>query len=457
MKNIAAKLTEEQYERNFKELHPPFKDHAAASEAARCLYCYDSPCMKACPTHIDISSFIKKIATGNLFGSAKTILSSNYVALTCAKACPVQVLCEGACVYNDKGEEPIQIGRLQRFVIDNYFDHGMPQLFSKKTLNGKKVAVIGSGPAGLCCSAELAMVGYDVTVYEASTIPGGLNTWGIAPYKLRQEDALKEVELIKSFGVKIITGAAIGKDIPVENLLINFDAVFLGIGLGSSNSLFVPGEELTGIIGATEFIEQVKTQNWSSVHVGKRVAVIGAGNTAIDAATEAKRLGADQVYVIYRRGPEDMPAYQFEYDLAKRDGIIFYFNSAPVKLIGRKTVEAIECIRMQQDINKVRRLNPLPGSEFTLPVDMVIKAIGQEPQQSFVSSIPGVQLSGGKVIVDPSTYQTGNPKVFSGGDCANGGKEVVNAAYEGKMAAISIDKILGIDTRYTIYINEEVK
>lgn len=445
MKNIVSKLTSEQYEKNFRELYPPLNYGSAIAEASRCLYCYDSPCMRACPTHIDISQFIKKIFTDNLLGSAKTIFNSNWVALTCAKACPVAVLCEGACVLNEKGDKPIEIGRLQRYVIDNYFNQGMPTLFSKKSSNGRNVAVIGSGPAGLSCGAELALLGYNVTIFEQSDIPGGLNTWGIAPYKMRKQDALKEVELVKSFGVNVKTGTGIGTDISFDELYKKYDAVFLGIGLGESHALSVNGEELSGVVNALDFIEQVKTEDWESVPVGKRVAIIGAGNTSIDAATEAKRLGAEEVMIIYRRSSQDMSAYKFEFDLAKKDGIIFHFLTAPRKVVGKKFVEGIECIRMEPgepDAKGKRTVFPVPGTEFTIPVDMVIKAIGQEAQNDFISSIPGVKFVSGKIQINSDNYQTGNPKVFAGGDCINGGKEVVNAAYDGKMAAYGIDHYL---------------
>ena len=446
MKNIAPKLPVEQYEKNFAELHPPFTHNSAVIEANRCLYCYDSPCTKACPTHIDISTFIKKISTGNLLGSAKTIFQSNWVALTCAKACPVKVLCEGACVYNNKDEKPVEIGKLQRFVIDNYFAKGMPTLFQKEKKNGKTVGIVGSGPAGLACGAELAILGYDVTIYESSDVPGGLNTWGIAPYKMRREDSLKEVELVKSFGVEIKTGTMIGKQIKIDDLLKKHDAIFLGVGLGESPLLSIPGEELSGVVGALDFIEKVKTENWKDVHVGKRVAVIGAGNTSIDAATEAKRLGAEQVFIIYRRSDIEMSAYQFEYELAKKDGIVFHFLTSPKRIIGEKFVEGIECLKMklgEPDNRGKRKSVSIPGSEFTIPVDMIIKAIGQETKSSFLNSISGLTIDDeGCVVVGQESYQTTNPKIFAGGDCINGGKEVVNAAHDGKRAAHGIDKYL---------------
>ncbi len=445
MINIAQKLTEQEYEKNFAELHPPFSKNSAVAEANRCLYCYDSPCTKACPTHIDIPGFIKKIATGNLKGSAKTIFESNWVALTCAKACPVDVLCEGACVFIEKNEKPIEIGRLQRFAVDNYFETGMPKLFSSKPKNGKSVGIIGSGPAGLACGGELALLGFDVTIYEAKEIPGGLNTWGIAPYKARQSDSLKEVKLVESYGVKIKTKTRIGKEISFEELSSKHDAIFIGIGLGESFDLKVKGENLKGVVGALEFIEEVKAEKWSKVNVGKRVAVIGAGNTSIDAATEAIRLGAEQVMIIYRRSRNEMPAYEFEFELAQKDGVAFHFQTNPVKIIGSESVEGIECIKMQlaeQDERGRRKPQPIPNSEFVIPVDMVIKAIGQQTNTALLDSIPNLKVDNGMIVVNPETYQTVNPKVFAGGDCINGGKEVVNAAYDGKQAAHGINKFL---------------
>lgn len=445
MNNLAPKLTAEQYEQNFADIHPPFTQNSAVAEAHRCLYCFDSPCMKACPTHIDISTFIKKIATGNIKGSAKTILSSNWIALTCAKACPVDVLCEGACVYNERGEKPIEIGRLQRFAIDRYFESGMPKLFTPAPKNGKSVGIVGGGPAGLACAAELALLGFEVVVYEAKEQAGGLDTWGIAPYKTRQEDSLKEVKLVESFGVKIKTRVKIGKDVSIADLEKIHDAIFIGVGLGSPSRLDIPGEDIPEVVAALDFIDDVTTRKWSSVDVGRRVVVIGAGNTAIDAATEARRLGAEQVMIIYRRSEAEMSAYEFEYELAKNDAVVFHFLTAPKRIIGNSHVEAIECVRMKlgaPDADGRRRPETIPQSEFQMPVDMVIKSVGQNVEEGFLSEIQGLKIDNGNIWTQPETYQTSNPKYFAGGDCINGGKEVVNAAFDGKRAAHGIDQYL---------------
>ena len=445
MKNIAPKLTSEEYESNFAELHPPFTPNSAVAEANRCLYCFDSPCTRACPTHIDISTFIKKIASGNIKGSAKTILSSNWVALTCAKACPVDELCEGACVYNARGEDPIQIGRLQRYAMDWYVERGMPALFTPAPKNGKTVGVIGGGPAGLACAAELALLGYEATIYEAKNEPGGLDTFGIAPYKMKRQDSLNEAKIVERLGVKIKTGVCIGESVSVDELSRNHDAIFLGVGLKTPGQLRIPGENLAGVYDAMHFIEKVTSRKWSSVEIGKRVAVIGAGNTAIDAVTEAKRLGAEQVMIVYRRSKEEMSAYEFEYELAKSDGVAFHFLTAPKRILGSTHVESVECIRLKPGIPDSagkRKLEVIPNSEFQLPVDMIITAVGQTTERSFFSQIQNLKLENGNVWVNPETCQTSNPKFFAGGDCVNGGKEVVNAAADGKKAAHGIDNFL---------------
>ncbi len=441
MDNIAPKLTPDQYDKNFSELHPPLTPTQASTEANRCLYCFNSPCMTACPTHIDISAFIKKIATGNIKGSAKTILRSNWIALTCAKACPVDVLCEGACVYVERGEKPIEIGRLQRYAMDWFFSHQMPSFFTPAPKNGKSIGVIGAGPAGLSCAADLALLGYDVTIYEGKQVPGGLDTWGIAPYKMSYTDSLKEVQLVQNFGVLVKTGATVGENLSLPELEKNHEAIFLGIGLGISPELNLPGENLPGVCDALEFIEKVTTREWHAVDIGKRVAIIGSGNTAIDAATEAKRLGAEKVFIIYRRSKNEMPAYNFEFELARRDGVEFYFLTAPKKIIGTRHVEAIACVKMVLGTPDARGKafpQEIPESEFQIPADMVIKAIGQKPGDKFISQVQGLEYHSGKIIVNVKTMQTSNPRYFAGGDCTNGGKGVVDAAADGKRAAQGI-------------------
>ena len=445
MDNIAPKLTPDQYEKNFAELHPPLTLPQALAEANRCLYCFDSPCMKACPTHIDVPSFIKKISTGNIKGSAKTILRSNWVALTCAKACPVEILCEGACVYTERGEKPIEIGRLQRHAMDWFFSHQMPSFFTLPPKNGKTVGIIGAGPAGLSCAADLALLGYDVTIYESKLIPGGLDTWGIAPYKTTYTDSLKEVALVQSFGVLIQTGVVVGENIAVSELEKNHDAIFIGIGLGISPELNLPGENLPGVCEALEFIEKVTTRKWHAVDIGKRVAIIGSGNTAIDAAREAKRLGAEKVFIIYRRSKNEMPAYNLEFELAQRDGVEFHFLTAPKNIRGTNHVAAIGCVKMdlvQPDARGRAIPREIPDSDFQIPVDMVIKAIGQKPGEKFISQIKRLEFHSGRIIVNTETMQTSNPIYFAGGDCINGGKGVVDAAADGKRAARGIHSYL---------------
>ena len=443
--NTADKLTNEQYEKNFTELKSGYSRNEAVTEANRCLYCFDSPCMKACPTHIDISTFIKKISTDNVTGSAKTIYASNWVPLTCAKACPVDDLCEGACVMHDKGEKPIEIGRLQRYAIEYFLNSNSVSPLPKNKSNGKSVGIIGSGPAGLACGAELVLLGYEVIIYEAKDIPGGLDTWGIAPYKMRQADSMKEVKYIEKLGVKIKTGTKVGSDISIDKLNKLHDAIFIGAGLTKSGRLNIPGEDLNGVVDALTFIEKIKEEKWNEVDVGRIVAVVGAGNTAIDAATEAKRLGAEEVIIIYRRSRGEMPANDFEYELAKSDGIRFQFLTNPVEIAGNNFVEEIKCVKMKlgdPDGKGRRKPVQIPGTEFSQHVDMVITSLGQQPGDDLMNIFPDLQIENGKVVVSPETFMTGVPNVFAGGDCINGGREVVNAAYDGKMAAQSIDKYL---------------
>ena len=432
-----------QIEKNFSDINPALTEAEAMHEANRCLYCYDAPCMHACPTHIDVPSFIKKIATGNLLGSARVIFDANPIGATCARVCPVEVLCEGACVEKTLLQKPIEIGRLQRYATDYAFDNEKI-IFEKGESNGKSVGVVGSGPAGLSCATYLARLGYEVTIYERKPMAGGLDTYGMAEYKMSQSVSQKEVEQVAKLGVKFLLNTAIvaGEDLEIEGDVnkVSFgllpewhDAIFIGIGLGQTNRLNIPGEELVGAVDALDFIEKIKTRDWLSVPIAKTVAVIGAGNTAIDAVTQAKRLGAEKVVMVYRRGEKDISAYDYEYELAKKDGVEFVWNAAPIGILSEDgdNVTSLRCEKTDGSLEL-----------FEIPCDMVIKAVGQQKMRSFFESVAGIAVDEkGRVAVNGS-MQTSNPKIFAGGDCANGGAEAVDAAQMGKLAAQGIHQAL---------------
>jgi dihydropyrimidine dehydrogenase (NAD+) subunit PreT len=445
LRETAPKLSPEQYEKNFAEISPRMTPRQAAVEAARCLFCFDAPCTIACPTHIDVPSFIKKITTDNLRGSARVILEANILGHSCGRVCPTEVLCEGACVMHEKEEKPIEIGRLQRYAVDHVLDRNL-QLFSAGAPNGKRVALIGSGPASLACAAELAKLGYRTTIFDRNELPGGLDTYGIAAYKLRAKDAQREIELVRSIGVEFRQMTTVGADITLAQLEKDFDAIFIGVGLGDTGALKVPGDNLRGVVGAMEFIEPTKIHPFAQLSIGRRIACIGAGNTAIDVVTAAKRLGAEVVHLIYRRGEQDMPAFRYEYDLAKLDGVNFHWHAQPIRIIGDATrnVAAIECIRTRTESGSGSGKNrgqiaTIPGSEFQLEVDMVVRAIGQEPVTNFARAVQGITVRENGAIAVSERFQTGNAKYFAAGDCVNGGKEVVDAVAEGMAAARGID------------------
>jgi glutamate synthase (NADPH/NADH) small chain len=437
----SSPLSLTEIEQNFAEINPAMSPAEAAVEANRCLYCYDAPCTHACPTHIDVPAFIKKIASGNLMGSARVIFDANPIGATCARVCPVEVLCEGACVEKTLLEKPIEIGRLQRYATDHSFRSDR-QIFTKGEPNGKSVGIVGSGPAGISCAAYLTRLGYDVTIYERRPLAGGLDTYGMAEYKMPQSVSLTETEHLAAMGVKIMLNTEItGGDDETEELggevnRVSFallkewhDAIFLGLGLGRANRLDIPGEDLAGVHDALDFIEHVKTRKWDTVPLGRRVIVIGAGNTAIDAVTQARRLGAERVVMAYRRTEREAPAYNYEMELARKDGVEFVWQATPVEMM---SVDG-------RNASGVRFARTDGGTElFEIECDMVIKAVGQQKMRSFFEQVAGVEVDEkGRVVVNQQ-MQTSDPMIFSGGDCANGGKEAVDAAQMGKIAAQGI-------------------
>jgi len=440
--HTGPKLTPEQLEENFAEINPPLTSSMALEAGSRCLFCYDAPCIKACPTGIDVPQFIRQILTNNLTGSARTILSANVLGHSCGRVCPTSVLCEGACVLNSEGKKPVEIGRLQRYAVDHVLDRGI-QVLKAGEANGRRVALIGAGPASLSCAAELRQFGYETVIFDARREPGGLNTYGIAAYKMRAADAVREVEMIRGLGVEIRNDVEVGRDISLAQLEREFEAIFIGIGLGETEDLDIAGEEVEGCGDALSFIEDTKTHDFAELCVGARVAVIGGGNTAIDVATAARRLGAEEVYMVYRRSREEMSAFDYEYELAVGDAVRFMWQAAPLRVIAGTDgkVQALECVRTQPgapDSSGRPSSQTIPGTEFRLNVDMVVKALGQKKKLEFLRSVPGLRPQNGRITVNSATMQTANPKYFAGGDCVNGGGEVVDAVAHGKRAARGI-------------------
>jgi len=443
-----SRITFDDLSQNFKEIDPGLTKKGAVEEANRCLYCYDAPCIQACPTGIDIPTFIKKIASGNVKGSAKTIMTANPIGASCARVCPTDELCEGACVLNHS-TKPIMIGNLQRYATD-WAMKNEQVLFEVGKNNGKSVAIVGGGPAGLSAARELARLGYQVTIFEAEEKAGGLNTYGIVSFRLPQEISFWEVRQVESLGVDIRTNTRVGKDISVDEILSNYDSILLAIGMSSVSDLGISGEEFDGVYDAIEFVKETKTKSISNKLLGKKVVVIGAGNTAIDAATCSIRLGAEDVKILYRRTNEEMTAYGFEYEFAKQEGVEFKWLTAPKRIIGddQGRVLGIECIRMELGApgeDGRRRPVPIEGSEFILEVDAVIKAIGQSKYVELIDQFK-LEHDHGVVKIDPTTYQTSNVKVFACGDVifgkGQGEAMVVSAAQQGKVSAYAIHQSL---------------
>ena len=434
------RLNAEQYQQNFADIHPAFETKdAALTEANKCLFCYDAPCTKSCPTSINVPKFIKQITTENIKGSAHTIFSSNIMGAGCSKVCPVEKLCEGACVFNLMDEPPITIAKLQRYSTEIAMKNNW-QLFDRKPSTGKKVAIVGAGPAGLSCAHSLSKEGIDVTIYEKEAKGGGLMTFGIAAYKVTPQFCEDEVNYITAIGgINIKYNQALGKDITIEELQQNYDAVYLAFGVGLARRLDILGEDLTGVVDAISFIYELRTNNFSGLAVGDKVAVIGMGMTAIDAATQAKRLGAKEVTLVYRRTQEEMPCTEHELNIAKLDGCNIIWLASPKEVIGVDgKVTQLICDTMQLgEPDASGRRSPVPtGKTIALDVDMVIKAAGQMPFEGLVNNNQ-IENKNGKVSVKEKTA-TNLTGVFAGGDCVNGGKEVVDAVQAGKDGAKAV-------------------
>lgn len=420
----SKRLAENEIAANFGDLHPPLPRSEALIEADRCYFCFDAPCTAACPTGIDIPVFIQKIRSDNIRGSARTILSENIMGGMCARVCPTEVLCEEACVRNTHEEKPVEIGLLQRYATDPVIAAG-EQLFSRADSTGKRVAVVGGGPAGLSCAHRLAALGHDVVIFNRDDKIGGLNEYGIAAYKTVDDFAQKEAEFILAIGgIEVRNNCALGEDVSLTELQDEFDAVFLGIGLGSSNQLDIEGEDKSGVLNATDYIAELRqASDLSELPVGRTVVVIGGGMTAIDIAVQSRHLGAEHVHIVYRRGQEKMSASAFEQALAQTSGVTIHHRAPPKRILGNGHVTGVE---FESESGK-----------FVLYADVVFKAIGQQ-----LDAIDGPATENGRIVVD-GWHRTSMDKVWAGGDCVIDGDDLtVTAVQHGKLAAIDIDREL---------------
>ena len=430
-------LTKQQIAENFKDLHRPLNALQASTEAARCTYCYDAPCIKACPTGIDIPTFIHQIRTLNVKGAAKTILSENIMGGTCARACPTEVLCERACVRNHDQGKPVEIGLLQRYAVDELLDENGAHPFVRAPETGKKIAVVGAGPAGLSFAHRAALLGHTVTVFEAKSKPGGLNEYGLAAYKMVDDFAQREVEFLLGVGgINIRYQQRLGDNLDLMELRKSFDGVFIGIGLGKSNQLGLPGEQLEGVEDAIDFIETLRqTKDKSELSIAQNVVVIGGGNTAIDAAVQSKRLGAQHVTLVYRRDENAMSATDWEIDLARKNGVNIQLWAAPTKIIGDKKVDSMTFEYTKMEQGKLIGT----GQTFQVQADLVLKAIGQKLSEQDLS---GLEIANGKLVINQH-FETNIGGVYAGGDSINSGEDLtVQAVEDGKRAAHAMGKHL---------------
>jgi dihydropyrimidine dehydrogenase (NAD+) subunit PreT len=436
----AGRLSPAEYQENFSDIAPAFDGNDARVAAERCLFCYDAPCVEACPTAIDVPLFIRQIATGNPEGAAKTILDANIMGGMCGRVCPTETLCEEACVREFAEGKPVEIGRLQRFATDVLFQSGK-QIFTRGPDTGRRIAVLGAGPAGLACAHKLATLGHEVTIFEAKERAGGLNEYGIASYKTVNDFAQREVAYILGVGgITIQHDRRLGRDLTLKALRDSYDAVFLGMGLGAINDLGI-GSDISGAMNAVDYIAQLRqTRDLSQLPVGRRVVVIGGGMTAIDIASQTKRLGAEDVTIVYRRGPEQLSASRYEQELAQTDGVLIRYWMQPRRLIaeGGRLV-GVELEYTEEIAGKLQGT----GEVLEIPCDQIFKAIGQILEVKDVGSQePHLELENGRIKVD-AERRTSIGNIWAGGDCVAGGKDLTVAAVEdGKVAALSIDRYL---------------
>ncbi|KGF69845.1 dihydropyrimidine dehydrogenase [Hoeflea sp. BAL378] len=437
----AHRLSSADYADNFSDIHPPLTPHEALVEADRCYFCYDAPCMTACPTSIDIPMFIRKIQAGNPAGAAKTIFAQNILGGMCARVCPTETLCEEVCVREIAEGKPVKIGLLQRHATDTFMEREEPHPFVRAAPTGRRIAVVGAGPAGLSCAHRLASHGHDVTVYDAREKAGGLNEYGIAAYKTTNDFAQDEVEFILQIGgITIETGKALGRDVTLERLTAEFDAVFLGLGLPGVNPLGLDGETARGVIDAVDFIAVLRqVEDLSALEVGRRIVVIGGGMTAIDAAVQSKLLGAEEVTIAYRRGQEHMNASLYEQELAQTHGVVIRHWLAPKSL--HVSDGAVFAITLEKTTLDGDGKLAGTGELVTLEADQVFKAIGQTPDAGPLAGVP-IELEKGRIRVS-AERRTSHPKIWAGGDCVAGGDDLTVVSVEdGKIAAESIHKAL---------------
>jgi len=438
----SGRLSADEISRNYSDLHAPLTELQAIQESARCLFCHDAPCTEACPTDIDVPGFIRKIASGNVKGAAMSILDENIMGNTCGNVCPVEELCEQVCVKNTSEEKPVVIGQLQRYATDFLFECAT-QPFKRGPDTGKYIAVVGAGPAGLSCAHRLSMLGHSVSIFESRNEPGGLNEYGLAAYKMLDDRAAREVAFILDIGgINVETGQSLGTDFDLDELRRKYDAVFIGLGHNAVNALGIEDEHIESVHNAVDFIERIRQEDLSSLPVGRNVVVIGGGNTAIDIAVQVKKLGAETVTLVYRRGVDQMGATEYEQAVAQSNGVLIRTQARPIRIHSlNKQLKAVEFEYTEKDTNGQMKGT---GETFKITADQLFKAIGQSLDPSPLGNGNVPELAGGRINVDPN-QRTSLPDVWAGGDCTAGNDLTVIAVQDGKIAAQSINEYLSIN------------